>query len=235
MEPFRLIMELRTPVIFRNGWVTHLDGLLEYGLFCCDGNFGLESGKLDDFLLRHSDGFYHASALSFGVTAQQTLIGVTMNTIGKMGVDDLQSEAIAANGGTAGKPRYSNLLPGGPQAPRLTEYEAYHAPYVVFDGVGNGQACAELLRHTLLGVGSHSARGFSGSVGRIDVRGLSDDFSIRDEEGELARTIPVYTYQHYWPDAILLGTSNRRIRPPYHQESERQRVVLPSVIRRTVI
>ena len=233
-KPFRLLMELKTPVTFR-GWPVHLDGLLEYSLFCTDGNFPADSGKLDEFLQRDPDGHYCASAIAFGVTKDRTIASVSMNTVARLNEHELLTKFIAPNAGTVKSPKYAKLPPGGPQHISLEVYDGYFSPYVVFDGVGNGHKCAELLRMTIQGVGSQAARGFSGSIGEIYVNDLDRDLSVVDENEQLARVVSLETYQRIFPNAAFCHTRQGRTSPPYHNESNKKNVVLPELIRRVKV
>ncbi|KXS55436.1 MAG: hypothetical protein AWU57_215 [Marinobacter sp. T13-3] len=229
-QPIRIRAPLRSSL--RLGRIpVHLDALLWHALFLKTGDPDAASERLPT-LLAQDQGVYRASAMAFGIYPNQAPVIATQTaTVGTMRKDtDLLPELMHPNGR---KGKYSKLqVEGGPYKNRLTKYPTHHAPEVVWDAVGDGDAICHLLNFYVLAVGLEANRGF-GAVGTFQWDAMNEDHSWRTAEGDLARVLPESIAAEVTgttPDATrkLLST----LTPPYQRDNMTEPSVAPVRVRR---
>lgn len=189
-SPFRIKLRVATPVIVGQVPV-HLDGLLAYCLHAWHPEWTSERIREEleaKYLQRHRAGIFHASSLSFGVTPARWLSATTQTRVGRLRSEQLESDWFQPNGRGG---RYVNMVTaGGPTKARFQTRDAYAADWIVFDGVGDGHACAELIDFFVLGLGSEANSGGTGAIVEVICSDLDDDVSLV-HEGAPARILPL--------------------------------------------
>jgi CRISPR type IV-associated protein Csf3 len=215
MGPFELQIELRSPLILPN-YPLSLDGLLYWALR--DHMAHDQAMQALDGLLASQDGCFKASSMAFvrtpwqDVTAKVVAYGVC--------IDFEDNDLFVSN-----ERRRSIVTNGGPFRKRQSRWDAYLAPAVAFHGVGNAEEIATLIRWSVAGLGKNHPRG-AGQIGSVSVVDCEADLSWRDEEGRLARTLPV----HLAAGAHGGSRGYARYRPRY-DISEKVPCVIPNVFR----
>lgn len=189
-SPFRIKLRIATPVIVGQVPV-HLDGLLAYCLYAWHPDWTTEQINDDlakTYLLRHDNRFFHGSSMAFGVTPSRWLSATTQTRVGRLRNEQLESDWFTPNGRGD---RYVKIVTlGGPTKVRFNTRNAYAADWVVFDGVGDGQACAALIDHFVLGLGMEANSGGTGAIVEVSWSSLNEDHSLVCE-GMPARSLPL--------------------------------------------
>lgn len=235
-KPFRLVMQLISPVVVTD-FAPSLDGVLYSVLEAHLPNSTTRErhSYLDQLLTKHEAGMYHAGAMRLGVSAayqngQDRSRGVTIAhyvRADSMARSKLKSEYYAPFGRRAATPYPKLQVAGGPYKNRLTVREAYAAPFIVFDGLGDGPRIRDLFEHYLMGVGYDADNANAGAIGEITLVELNTDQSLILPDGSANRCLPVAL-------ARACGVSGKqtdnRLCPPYYQ-GERVPVVAPDRIR----
>lgn len=234
--PFRLIMQLRSPVVLKD-FAPSLDGVLYSVLeaHMPSADVPERFSVLDTLLTLHPTGVYHASSMRFGVSAafengKDYSRGITVAKYirsDSMARNKLKSDYYAPFGKRAIAPYPLIQTGGGPYKNRLTEREAYAAPFVVFEGHGDGNRIHDLLTHYLMGVGYDADNANAGAIGEIDLLTLKHDISLVLPSGQVNRCLPVDLAQSL--GATGLSTQNR-LCPPYYQ-GKKVPVIAPERIR----
>lgn len=243
MSPFELTIELKTPFVFGHNPI-RLDGLIWHCLFLEYGCPDIAKAKLGDFL-KFNGTIYHASSAGLGVNRQTILLkdedtnndsdlipdiyALNRNAIGSMdNENDLNERFFNPNGASLKKPYVKVMTMGGPYINRLNSFKAYWANALVFHGVGQGGAIADLLDFYLSAVGLNANIGF-GTIGQVTAKTIKKDFSFIDESGRLARPMPIdsdiqldKTKNHLKREAILT--------PPFRNQ-ESVLCYIPNTIR----
>lgn len=228
-SPFRLLIELGSPIHVPNDPV-HLDSLLEY--VCLSHLCDYEKAKASlPHLLAKKDGVFQASAMGFGITSSMGLVASDISKVKKMSSSVLSSSRVLPTGKNG---RYKKIqLLGGPTKNHLNKLRCLYAPYVVFDGVGNGDVITRLFSFYLTNLGKDHGLGL-GRIGRIEllVGREQPDYSFYDENGSLARRLPVSVHNKLRPNSLMeekhcVG----RCVPPYYEEGELARIVVPKIDR----
>ena len=181
----------------------HLDGLLYWCIFnhVQDQDQAL---SLLDTLLAKRDGIYCASALAFIRTPLQ---GVTAASNAYPTCIDWREWSLPTD-------KRSIMELGGPYRARLTKYQAWQSPAVVFHCVGDAKRIAQVL-HAIPGIGTNSNHG-SGEIRAFDIAHCAQDQSWFCE-GKLARILPAALAQDHMATVI-----NTRARPPYTTSPEQE-------------
>ncbi len=235
-RPFRLIMQLRSPVVLTD-FAPSLDGVLYSVLEAhlpnadCTERLAL----LDTLLTLHNAGVYHASSMRFGVSAayengRDLSRGISVAKYVRadsMARHKLKSEFYAPFGKRAASPYPTVQTAGGPYKNRLTERDAFAAPFVVFEGCGDGARIHYLLGHYLMGVGYDADNANAGAIGDIDLVPLETDVSLILPDGRANRCLPAALAQTL--GATGLSTRNR-LCPPYYR-GEKVPVIAPERVR----
>lgn len=192
MKPFELVFELGSNTSLR-GSAIHFDGLLSNVCFRHTGSTDKALSMLDDLLLFDQEyGIYHASALAFGVTAEQSIVARTRHYVGSMRHrDDLRDETLQPTWlSSTGQERYKKVyITGGPERLRLNKHQAYYSPYLVFHGVGDIARIERLVQFHCQRIGVNANSG-SGTVKQMAIKEIDQDFSFIDAHGQVARNLP---------------------------------------------
>jgi hypothetical protein len=153
---FRLLLQQHTPIVLA-AFAPQLDRLLQEA----SARLHQDWSRAHELPLVRDEvhGIYHASQLIFGITARQ---GLEARELG------LPASVSRLSLEEASDPPRRVKQDGAPTSPRLTRHRAYLAPYLIFYGEGDGQACAQLLE-LLDGVGREYAR-HCGAFTVLDVR-----------------------------------------------------------------
>lgn len=233
-QPFRLVMQLLSPVVITD-FAPSLDGVLYSVLEAHYPNFHPSErlAAMDQLLALHEAGVYHGSAMRFGVSSayesgKDRSQGVTVARYVRsdsMARHKLKSEYYAPFGKRAPYPLVQTA--GGPYKNRLTERDAYAAPFVTFEGLGNGPRIRDLFEHYLMGVGYDANNVSAGAIGAIHLVPLDTDLSLVLPDGTANRCLPEALADSL--SASGLRTHNR-LCPPYYA-GERVPVVAPDRIR----
>ncbi|GAB0154413.1 hypothetical protein [Marinobacterium sp. BA1] len=235
-RPFRLIMQLRSPVVLTD-FAPSLDGVLYSVLeaHLPNADYTERLAHLDTLLTLHNEGVYHASSMRFGVSAayengrdlSRTVSVAKYVRSDSMARHKLKSEFYAPFGKRAASPYPAVQTAGGPYKNRLTERDAFAAPFVVFEGHGEGPRIHDLLSHYLMGIGYDADNANAGAIGDIELVPLDSDISLVLPDGQANRCLPVAMAQAL--DATGLNTHNR-LCPPYYQ-GEKVPVIAPERVR----
>jgi len=229
-------MQLRSPVVLKD-FAPSLDGVLYSVLeaHMPGADIAERLSVMDSLLTLHPMGVYHASSMRFGVSAAfengyDLSRGVTVAKYirsDSMARHKLQSALYAPFGKRVASPYPLIQTAGGPYKNRLTEREAYAAPFVVFDGCGDGDRVHDLLAHYLMGIGYDADNANAGAIGEIEMVSLKSDVSLVLPNGLANRCLPVELAQSI--HASGLSTQNR-LCPPYYQ-GKKVPVIAPERIR----
>lgn len=197
MKPLEIQIATHTPVEL-GPYPLHLDGLLFWTL-CAHTDDADQALSLLKGMLAHKDGVFLASALAF---VRTPLEPVTLRQAVHPTCFDWADWELPTD-------RKSVLELGGPFRARMTKYQAWSAPALIFHAVGDAVAIERVLRATP-GIGTNSNKG-SGEIRAVSVREVATDQSWFCE-GKLSRTLPI----ELCPDGAGLPMS-ARIFPPYNR------------------
>ncbi|GIC77625.1 hypothetical protein [Moritella sp. F3] len=206
-KPFELMFEVGSPIILGRHPI-HLDGLLSNLCYKHTGCPQEALTMLKELLTWDGEHqIYHASAMAFGVHAEQGISATTRNYVGNMkSGKQLRDDLIAPTKVTKqGVSSYRKLqILGGPERNRLNKHAAYHSPYVIFHGVGDITKIEALVRFycTRLGVNANSG---SGTIKSFSIRAIETDLSLIDGTGTHARNMPVALLKQK-TGQVLVGT-----------------------------
>ncbi|GAA4648604.1 hypothetical protein GCM10023116_08730 [Kistimonas scapharcae] len=216
LTPFELVFETGSPVTLRRH-ALHLDGLLSALCFRHTGCPEKALGMLKELLLWNEHGFYHASAMAFGVTPEQTITAQTRHSVGRMRHGTLLHESLLApiKINRHGENVYRKVnINGGPERNRLNRWNACHAPYLVFHGVGDVDHIGALTAFYCSRVGVNSNAG-SGTVQGVYARAIDDDLSCIDGGGGVARNLPVSWFNDNGINIPVARTRYLPVTAPY--------------------
>lgn len=203
MNPFEIRIELKSPILIKR-WL-RLDGLLWHCLYAHHGDQRTAAERLGDYLRLDPAGFYHASTLSYGVKDRvsasgypepviNNVIGVERATIGTMRSGlDLAPDKFKPNG-RGGKAYKKIQVLGGPYKNRLDSHQCLHSSHVLFHGVGDGPAIAELIDFYIPALGANANIGF-GTIGSVRSLAVHHDYSCIDDRGRPTRPIPIERFR----------------------------------------
>ncbi|MGI2030017.1 hypothetical protein [Endozoicomonas acroporae] len=193
MKPFQLVFELGSNISLRDSAI-HLDGLLSNVCFRHTGCLEKALSMLDDLLLFDQEhGIYHASALAFGVSPEQSIVARSRHYVGAMRSGrELRDDLILPTQTTrAGKEQYRKItVAGGPEKLRLNKYQAYYSPYVVFHGVGDIARIDRLVQFHCCRIGVNANSG-GGAINQMAIKEIQQDYSFIDVHGQVARNLPL--------------------------------------------
>ena len=237
-EPFQLTIRLRSPVIFSGFHLPTLDAVLAAARYRQTGSL---AEMLDIPLKRTGDVFHGSVAMVVDPPAQvlqsrmyvlyRALRGQDMDIAGVQfpkTIDPARDETFQVVAS-----QYATYFTAAPATKRgLGARSAGPALTLVYDGCGDGEACAALLADFLLGIGKRAGRGF----GEIAPNGVGDpmereaDYSLKGPDGSPRRPIPVTLW------AALGGAPDQATEevsyyPPYN-ESPRSLCVMPPALMR---
>ncbi len=212
MIPFEIEMELLTPVILP-AFPMHLDGLCWWALHQHVREDQIDSA-LADILARDDQGVFKASAMKFVVSPTKAL---TSHDVTYADCWRWEKNGLIPTGR-----KTKIVIDGGPYRRRLQAWRSVHADRVLFTGVGHPAAIADLISHSILGIGLNYRRG-AGRLGAITWRETETPFSMFDANGAPVRTLP--------SDSPLAVPA--RARPPYHRGAE-EPCLVPFGIQRVI-
>lgn len=215
MRPFELQIELRSPLILPN-YPLSLDGLLYWALR--DHMAHEKAMQTLDGLLASEDGCFKASSMAFVRTPWQDV--TAKEVVYSVCIDFEDTDLFVSN-----DRRKTVVTNGGPFRKRQSRWNALLAPAVAFHGVGNAEEIAALIRGSVVGLGKNHPRG-AGRIGSVSVHECDVDLSWRDEEGRLARTLPLPL-----ADGIPGGVQGLARYRPRYDLSEKVPCVIPNVFR----
>lgn len=213
MKPFCLEIELESPVITM-GFLT-LDAVLAAARFYQTEDV---AQALTNLPLDKGHGIWKASAISFDPSLSIAEVDYTMSL---RSPGDLHIDAYAPK-----RDRYTPVDQArGAYLRRLETYKGYQARRAYFFGVGDAEACRDLLQDYLPGLGKKSRSG-AGEFGEIRVHDIQTDFSWKNAQGEPMRPLPVAI----WPS--VGGEPNPpedfvAARAPYWDKKHFERCVVP--------
>lgn len=231
MTPFELIFETGSPVTLRKHPI-HLDGLLSYILYKHTSCPTRALTLLPELLLYDQHhGIYHASALAFGVTPEQGITAQHRHYVGNMihGKHLRDDRITPSRTQPDGTEHYRKIITaGGPEKSRLNKYNAWHAPYLVFHGVGDIQRIAPLVQFycTRIGVNANSG---SGTIRNRWINPIDQDYSLIDAHGQIARNLPLTWLQEQAEAGNQIPDYTRAtqlpVKAPYWQDHEQYQTV----------
>ncbi len=233
MKPFKLTIDLLIPTIITKQPVT-LDALLWHCNFLHCHDETVATKRIEKYL-KKTDGVFHASALQFGVTSQQTLIACESVSVGTMREDtDLHPDLFkpTSKKKNAKNPYPNIVVTGGAYRNTVRKYQSYHAPVIVFYGVGDGEAVAQMLTYYVIAIGKNATDGV-GEIGDVRVEEIEHDRSFFDAEGQLNRPLPLEMYKKLGGEDTE-ETQQLGLIPPYRLNST-QPCVVPERIKRIII
>lgn len=214
MKPLHIAVELLSPVVMPK-YPIHLDALLYE---CIKDNSDLDQQsitKLLDTILSKKDGVYQASAMRFLKSNHNPIKSFEWALATRTHWQDWQfSEHEKAK---------NIITKGGGFRKRVTTYNALLVKTVDFHAVGNPKHIKQLLE-TIGFIGLLNNQGF-GEIADIHIEVVADDYSFFDEDGNLARCLPVELVDLNQRDEYLEVINS--VKPPY-KFSERVPSLLPS-------
>lgn len=214
MKPLHISLELLSPILVPK-YPIHLDALLYAAI---KENTDLNDESILQLLNRAidtKDGIYKSSAIRFLKSNHFPLTASERSLPTRTHWEDWEFSQHEKS---------KNIITkGGGFRKRVTTYNAINAYAVDFHAVGE----ADLIEYALdsLGfIGLQNNQGF-GEIGNITIVEIEDDYSFVDEDGCLARCLPVdLVDQAIRPSSLELLNS---VKPPY-QSSERVASCIPN-------
>lgn len=220
MTPFQITAQVLTP--FHMRFPVTLDALLAEAMNNKTG-LGRETAY-EQLPLARRDGIYQASSLQIIGRPEVTRMSRIMVLRGPR---DQSIRAFKPNG-RAGK-QYSPIdTQRGAYKANMDSYEAISCQAVRWYAVGDPDACVELLRHYLIGIGKRASGG-AGELGEISYQLIDEDHSWVNAQGLPARPL---AHEHW---LSIGGKPDVPVAPmavtfPYFS-SEKVAAVFPSLIR----
>lgn len=183
-DPFKLTIEMLTPFVLGQHALT-LDGLLSAAIFRATGKMN-EDTIPEIPLVRESVGgfaLFHASSCHYPQRHAYENVSRVMSLRSE---HDLAPTLFAPNrrDGSYGHVDQKR----GPYKSNLDSYPAINCREVYFWGVGDGERCAQLVRHYIVGIGRRANAG-AGQIGAVNVE-PDDDYSWVTLRGTPARPLP---------------------------------------------
>lgn len=219
MKPLKISLEISSPILVPK-YPVHLDALL-YSSLQLNTNFSDEEilNELNK-ILESEDGIFKASAMRYLRTKEQSVVTGEWSLVTRTHWTEWPYSSHERE--------KSIIVKGGGFRKRVTTYNSIITPAVEFHAVGDPQKIKYLLEN--LGfIGLNNSQGF-GEITRIDIEDDSD-FSFFDEDGQLARCLPVHMVsQNKLSEYLRLKNS---VKPPY-KTSERVDSVIPNFRLKTI-
>lgn len=214
MKTLHISVELQSPIVMPK-YPIHLDALLYDSI---KDNSDLDHESIIhtlDTILAKENGIYKASALRFLKSNHFPITTFEWALATRTHWEDWQfSEHEKAK---------NIITKGGGFRKRVTTYNAILTKFVDFHATGNADQIKHLLS-MLSFIGRLNNQGF-GEISNIHIETIEGDYSFFDEEGELARCLPIDLVAADQRAQYLQITNS--VRPPY-QHSERVPSLLPS-------
>lgn len=214
MKPLHISVELLSPVVMPK-YPIHLDALLYEAI---KDNSDLDQQSITDLLdkfLAKKNGIYQASAMRFLKSNHNPLKTFEWALATRTHWEDWQfSEHEKAK---------NIITKGGGFRKRVTTYNAILVKTVDFHAVGDAARIKQMLE-AIGFIGMLNNQGF-GEVADVHIEVIDNDFSFFDEEGRLARCLPIELVDQDQRDQYLQVINS--VKPPY-KFSERVQSLLPS-------
>lgn len=213
MKSIRISLEISSPILVPK-FPIHLDALL-FASYQLNTDLTDEEIliRLGDVLVVH-DGIFKASAMRYIRTKQTPINSRQLSLVTRTHWEEWpyskheRVKSIETKGGGFRK--------------RVTEYNAISTCAVEFHAVGDPEKIKYLLEN--LGfIGLNNSQGF-GEITEISIE-EDQDFTFFDEDGELARSLPVYFVDPEKSESYLKVLNS--FKPPY-QTSERVESFIPN-------
>lgn len=213
MKAIRINLEISSPILVPK-YPIHLDALL-YASYQLNTDLSDEEIlKLLDTVLAKQDDIYKASALRYIRTKQTPIQSLEWSLVTRTHWEEWAYSKHERE--------KSVIVKGGGFRKRVTEYSAISTGSVEFHAVGDPEKIKYLLEN--LGfIGLNNSQGF-GEITAIDIE-EDEDFSFFDEDGELARSLPIHLVSKEKIDSYLKVLNS--VKPPY-KTSERINSVMPN-------
>lgn len=214
MKTLHISVEVLSPLLMPK-YPIHLDALLYAAL---KDNSDMEDGEVIEILdriLGKQDGVYKSSAMRFLKTNNFPLVSFERSFATRTHWEDWEYSENEKSKNVVTK--------GGGFRKRVTTYNAIQAYAVDFYAVGEANKIEYLLK--CLGfIGLQNNQGF-GEIGNITISEIKNDYSFIDDQGELARCLPI----NLVPEELKLLNMQLKnsIKPPY-QSSERVLTCIPN-------
>lgn len=227
MSPFRLVLTSAAPVVLSD-FAPTLDSLVYEAIKAQSPDLGEERiiEKMHSILKFNDEwGVFHASSLMFAVTPERGLVAKSYTRV------DVFTEGKRSSSMLNIKKRNGKFTPlrleGGPSKRRLTERPAYAAPYLSFDGVGDGRRVQSLLEFFVSGIGYDAMNCGMGAFSSVIYVPLQVDVSLI-ADGAAQRPLPVASGAKGLPcQAVLV--------PPYYDKTKLTDAVAPERVRSMAI
>lgn len=214
MKPLHISLEILSPVLLPK-YPVHLDALL-YAALKDNSDMDDESIlKIIDGILDKQNGVYKSSAMRFLKSNHFPLTSIQWSFATRTHWEDWEFSQ---------NEKSKNIITkGGGFRKRVTTYNAIQSHAVDFNAVGEPEEIHYLL--SCLGfIGLNNNQGF-GEIGNITIAEIEEDFSFIDDEGELARCLPISMVPEDVKNTVMQLKNS--VKPPY-QSSERILACLPN-------
>lgn len=201
MTPIRIIVEVLSPIELPK-YPIHLDGLLFWALKD-ESDITDEEAliKLDSILAKDGD-IYKASSMRFIRSVDLPIVDKEIAHPTRTHWNEWKFTVVEKSKTITTK--------GGPFRKRMTIKAGISAGFVEFNAVGDAMKIQYLL-DSLGFIGLSNRQGF-GEIGEIQVDEINEDYSFYDENGELARVLPIAVAKQYCGEYLSIKNSYQ---PPY--------------------
>lgn len=232
-EPFQLTVQLRSPAIFSGRHLPTLDAL------CASARFR-QTDSLTEMMeipLARTDGIFHGSAPLMAIPTGRALLQREQKIFRALRRADLDVAGVQWNRPiNPGNDKICQVV-GNTYRTFLTTRSHLTAKAhgqqlteacltLIYAGRGDGEACANLLRDTLLGVGRRASRGFGEILSVSEPAELVDDQSFI-RAGQPARPIPTTLWEAWGFSVTDRIVDLVAVCPPY-SHTDRVPCVLPN-------
>lgn len=208
MKPISILLTIVSPIELPK-FPIHLDGLLYWAL----NELGMDKSKLDE-ILKQTDGIYHASSLRHIRTPTTPVVTTSNAHVTTSEWPEFEGELMervtSKKGVTKLKEVKKIVFKTGSYRRRISIQNGLKVAEVEFHAVGDAQKIHWLL-DSLGFIGLANKRGF-GEIGSIAISEIEQDLSWFDEDGKLARILPV---THLKAEADRYLQQSCRIKPNY--------------------
>lgn len=238
-EPFRLTIRLRSPVIFSGQHLPTLDALCVAARFRQTDNLT----EMMEIPLVRMDEVFHGSTPILQQPTGRIPVCQAHKMYRALRREDLDVDGVAwANGSPIDPSRDKRYQSIGSDYPTfrtarssvLNKSRDQRLPEepclaLVYDGYGDGEACADLIRDMLPGIGKRADRGYGAIKSVSDPEKIADDRSLTRANGDPARPIPVTLWERLGHTRTGRLVEMATFVPPY-SHSKPGLCVLPSKI-----
>lgn len=214
MKALHISLEILSPILVPK-YPIHLDALL-YAALKDNSDMDDESIlKILDQVLGKHEGIYKASAMRYLKNNHFPLIAKNWSFATRTHWEDWEYSPNLKTKNVITK--------GGPYRKRVTTYNGIQAHAVDFFAVGKEKEIYYLLK--CLGfIGLNNSQGF-GEIGEISINEIDQDLSFIDDDGELARCLPINMIPENIKPSVM--QFNNSVKPPY-KSSDRLLAGIPN-------